>query len=157
MQQSKMLIIIICCTFISYFSITPPSFAADGAVEVSITLSGTILFGLGYRLYIDDDSSVRMGGYFGFQGKPYGFHLGYIQDLSHSQKWPPYAGLGGDLMMARDKGSYKFAYFVRGVAGIAYKPHQNCAWNSELWVAFFPKNRRLAPIGLSFGYLDTLQ
>ena len=136
-------------------SANKPAFAADGAIEFSITVSGTILLGVSYRLYIDNDSSVRMGSYVGVQGKPYGFHASFIQNLSHSEHWPPYVGLGGDLMLAKDKQKYRMLYFVRGVAGLTYQPNNTSAWNSELWIAFFPHKLKVAPIGLSFGYLNT--
>ena len=132
-----------------------PAFAADGAIEFLITVSGTVLLGVSYRLYIDKNSSIRMGSYIGMQGKPYGIHAGFIQNLAHSEHWPPCVGLGGDLMLAKDTQKYKMLYFVRGVAGFAYRPDNTSAWNSELWIAFFPQKAKVAPIRLSFGYLNT--
>jgi hypothetical protein len=157
MQRFVFMALIVCyCLTSSPFKIGT-AFATDNAIEISITLSGTILIGVGYRWLINSDSSVRLGSYLGYAGKPYGFHAGFMQNFSHSKNWLPYLGLGGDLMLARDKDHYKMLYFVRNVAGIAYKPNDHSAYNSELWVAFFPKKQRIAPIGLSFGIMTSLK
>jgi len=108
-------------------------------------------------LHLDNDSSVRLGGYFGYGGKPYGFQAAFVQTISPEKNWSPYLGLGGDVMFALDKDRYKMVYFLKGVTGFAYQPNDINAWNSELWVAFFPVGLRVAPIGLSFGYLNSLE
>ena len=157
MHRSILTIFIFCFVLTSIASNHTDALAADRAVEISITLSGTILLGIGCRFNIDDDSSIRLGSYISYGGILYGFHTGFVQTFLPEKNWSPYVGLGGDAMLAREQNRYKMVYFLKGVTGFAYFPNNVSAWDSELWVAFFPMRLRVAPIGLSFGYLNTLK
>ena len=148
--------LILCMCILCSILLVKNSSAADGALELSVTLSGTVLIGGGYRYILDNDTSIRIGAYIGHQFKPLGIYTTLIQNLSKDDKWFPYVGIGGDVMLAKDKERLKKVFFIRAVGGYAYRPNPDIVWSSELWLAFFPKKQRIAPIGISMSLLNRL-
>ncbi len=127
--------------------------AASHGFEASVTLSGSILLGIGYYHQLDDNFVLKYGACIGHLGLPVGVNIGVAQNFPTKQSWSPYAGLGGDILFARMGNSSKKLHalpFIRSTMGIAYQPHLNLSHHAELWVAYFIKQKRLAPIGINF-------
>jgi len=86
----------------------------------------------------------------GYTGSPVGMHVCLVQDFAPTKKWAPYFGFGFDALSTKVNGKRRILPFVRTVAGVSYQPRINLAQQSELWIAFFPQELQIRPVGINF-------
>ncbi|MDZ7319555.1 MAG: hypothetical protein ONB11_10395 [candidate division KSB1 bacterium] len=124
-------------------------------VQLSTTLSGHMMLGLGYTYYWN----VHQGWQTIFylipeKGWPYGISTGY-NHLWGEKKWRP--NLTADFMVLAsppDPAKRKYLTMFKLVPGIQYDFKSDQNLNSRLWIAYFLKQTRakIAPIGLELMY-----
>lgn len=153
-RTSKSRRVLLLSLFIAIIScLCATAYATSHGIEASVTLSGSILMGIGYYHQLDDHLILKYGACIGHTGLPVGLNIGLALNFPTKQSWSPYAGLGGDILFARMGNSSKKLRalpFIRSTMGMAYQPHLNLSHHAELWVAYFVKQKRLAPIGINF-------
>jgi hypothetical protein len=143
--------------FLFHFNPTKDCWAAGDGIEASITLSGTILLGVGYYHQFDNSSVVRLGACSGFRGFPIGINFGLVGRLAPDDCWSPTIGLGGDALLAKSNNQLRLLPYVRSTVGFDYQPHPNLSHHAELWIAYFVRQHRLAPIGLNFSHRNSMK
>lgn len=124
-------------------------------VQMSLTLSGHLLLGIGYGYFWDAHQGVQTTFYLAPEkGLPYGLAAGY-QWEGANRKWQP--TLGAEFMMLAsppDPEKRKFLPMIKIDPGVNYQLDDEQIIQSRIWVAYFLKRTRakVAPIGLEFIY-----
>ncbi len=124
-------------------------------INLSFTLSGHILFGVGYSYFWNEHQGVQTIFYLvPEKGLPFGITAGYNYCWSEG-KWRP--NLGAEFMVLAsppDPEKRKFLPMLKLVPGIRYDFNGEQNLNSRLWIAYFLKSTRvrIAPIGIEFLY-----
>lgn len=147
------------CIYFLFFQLVPPDLSAGGnkthQINFSVTLSGHILFGIGYSWFFNDNHAIQAT-FLSIpeKGFPFGINTGYNYYWA-GEKWRP--NLGGEftlLVSPRDPDKRRVLPLIKLVPGIRYDIREYHSINSRLWVAYFPTSKRIriAPIGLDFRY-----
>lgn len=133
------------------------SIAADPMhqIQFSVTLSGHLIFGLGYTYYWNIHQGWQANFYLiPEKGLPFGLSTGY-NHIWGETKWRP--NLTADFMILAsppDPVQRKYLSMIKLVPGIQYDFGSDQNLNSRLWIAYFLRQKRakIAPIGLEVMY-----
>ena len=127
--------------------------AQEQRIDFSVTLSGTILWGIDYRYAFDAHSAPRAGFYLGIEKWHFvpGIHANYQYTFFPERKLSPYVGVGPDLMITTDpKRGWVHLTLLKFPVGGVYHANSRHSFGLELWPAYFAAKRKLVPlIGLS--------
>lgn len=124
-------------------------------VQMSLTLSGHLLLGIGYCYFWDAHQGAQATFYLAPEkGLPYGLAAGYQWEWGN-RKWQP--TLGAEFMVLAsppDPEKRKFLPMILINPGLSYQLDNEQIVQSRLWVAYFLKRARVkvAPIGLELVY-----
>jgi hypothetical protein len=124
-------------------------------INFSITLSGHILFGIGYSYFLTDNHAVQTTLFLiPEKGFPFGINAGYNY-FWEGEKWRPNLGTEFTLLVSPpDPDKRRVLPLIKLIPGIRYDFNEIHNLNSRLWIAYFPTSKRVrvAPIGLDFKY-----
>lgn len=124
-------------------------------INVSFTLSGHILLGIGFSHFFDDNNAVQTTFFIiPEKGFPFAISGGYNYFFGE-KKWRP--NIGAEFLLLAsppDSEKRKFLPLINFVPGIRYDFDKQQNLNSRLWIAYFLKSTRvkIAPIGIEFKY-----
>jgi len=125
-------------------------------MKFSFTLSGHMLFGLGYEYGFDEHHAVNLTVFpllIPGKGLPYALSAGYDYYFK-GENWKPKIGAAFTLLVSPpDPDKRKTMPMIVFTPGIQYLSQKD-SFLSQIWVAWFLKKARfpVAPIGLEFLY-----
>ncbi|NOZ56757.1 MAG: hypothetical protein GXO73_08235 [Calditrichaeota bacterium] len=121
----------------------------DRVLEFRLTLSGHVLLGVGVRQQIQGQNWADAGVYVGLADTwNFGLHAGAVRLVASSADGTGALSLGYDQMFALDPGAgWRTLPLIRGTAGY-YFGVSNRLLGPEVWVAYFLRQHKLAPIGI---------
>ncbi|MFZ5516932.1 MAG: hypothetical protein ACOY90_09865 [Candidatus Zhuqueibacterota bacterium] len=124
-------------------------------INLSFTLSGHLLFGIGYSYGFEAHHFVQATWFIvPEKGLPFAVNGGYNYFFKGGA-WQPNLGLE-TVIIASPSGRVKRKYLplITLVPGIGYQFNDTHAVNTRLWLAYFPikARKKVAPIGLEFKY-----
>lgn len=126
-------------------------------INVSFTLSGHILLGIGYEHFFDTNHAAQFTFFPVFlPGKdlPFAFNAGYGY-YTKGDPWRGKVGLNFTLLISPpDPEKRKVMPLLCLTPGVAYRVNDLNEGLSQVWLAYFlgKANRKFAPIGLEFQY-----
>ncbi len=121
----------------------------DRVVEFRLTLSGHVLVGVGVRQQIQGQNWADAGAYVGLADTwNFGLHVGAVRLVASSSNGTGALSLGYDQMFALDPDAgWRTLPLIRGTAGYYFGLNTRLL-GPELWVAYFLRQHKLAPIGI---------
>ena len=121
----------------------------DRVVEARVTLSGHVLFGVGLRQQIKGQNWADAGVYVGAADTwNFAFHVGAVRLIGSSSGGAGVVSLGYDQMFALDPGAgWRTLPLIRSTVGYYFAVNQHLL-GPEVWVAYFLRQRKVAPIGI---------
>ncbi|MCD4693354.1 MAG: hypothetical protein K8R79_10600 [Calditrichales bacterium] len=128
---------------------------SSNQLNLSITLSGHILFGFGYTHWLDDNNTV--GGTLYIipeKGAPFGLNGGYAY-FTNGERWRMKLGAELTLLVCPpDPDKRKILPMINFVPGVQYAINDENFVMSQLWLSYLPvkANVKFAPTGLEFIY-----
>jgi len=133
-------------TLISYTNLFPYS---HHQLNLSLTLSGHIIVGVGYCHYLHVNHGVQAT----FliipeKGFPFGLNGGYHY-LGNGNKW--HGKLGAELMLlVSPSPDRKSMSFFNIVPGIQYRLNHENSITPQLWISYIIPKRKIVPTGIEF-------
>jgi hypothetical protein len=135
----------------------PPADANDQMVGIGITLAKKTLINFGYQLMVGKTTWIRGRIYLASGGKPMALGLMAVKAEKTLTAWHPYLGLGLEVMPHRFRKKIFWTPYLCSSIGAGYCPHSNLNDQAELAIGYFPKVRKLAPMGISLWHFNNLQ
>lgn len=140
--------------FILLFLSTSP--ACSNGIELSVTFTGKLFLGLGYRLNIDSNTALRLAVSAAVNGAPVVINSALLQDVSPSDSWTPYFGVGADAIFFKRNNNISQVIFPTGTVGFSYCPKNIMRHNAELDLALFTRNYTFKPISIKYIYYNSV-
>ncbi len=142
--------------FLSLFLALGTQFCAraqEHRIDFSLTLSGTLLYGIDYHYIWKDHSAWRAGVTLGIEHGHFvpGAHLIYQYTFLPDKSLSPYVGVGPHFMLTTDpKRGWVHLTLLKFPVGVRYRSNPKNSFGMELWPAYFAARHKLVPfIGLS--------
>jgi len=155
MKISKFLLAAI--IFLSFGSPVNSQDLARHQLSFSFTLSGHLLFGLGYTYWLDHQQAIQVTAFPlivpGEGGRPFAFNAGYGY-YSNTEPWRFKAGLELTCLVSPpDPEKRKVLLLLNAVPGVQYDFGQNSVL-SQIWISYFLNQAKgkVFPTGLEFRY-----
>lgn len=134
---------------ILFFLFAVHATASDRAIDLRLTLSGHILIGVGVRSEVSAHTWAEMGVYTGVANTLNGgIHIGVSRTFGRSDRGSPVVSIGFDQMVAKDKSKgWVGLPLIKSTVGYWFEV-KGSALGPELWIAYFPLQKKLVPIGV---------
>lgn len=126
----------------------------SGGLELRILVSSKLFVGIGYRHYIDPNTSLRLGVSSSITGIPLGLSAHIFQDFSPQEKWTPLFGLGIDTFFYLKNKTVHSRYMPSASGGFAYRPNPFITHQVEANILHLPQTGRNKPFGLGYSVIN---
>jgi len=122
-------------------------------INLSLTLSGHIMVGVGYTYSFDANWQAGAMAYLAPEkGLPFAWSVGGGY-LGNGQHWR--ARWWGEFMMIvspPDPETRKVLPLINFVPGVVYSDGEQNEYSAEVWLSFLPVQKKFAPTGLEFQF-----